>query len=63
MTIRKLLELLQPYAIGAEDCAECEVSIDGALEELVIDCGSDIHRYRLDGKRASSYPFTVDGDA
>lgn len=43
MTIRKIMELLQPYAIGAEDGAECEVTIDDD-GMLVIDMGSDIHR-------------------
>jgi hypothetical protein len=49
MTIRRLIALLQPYAVGAEDGAECEVTVDGDEQELVIDMGSDIHRYRLDG--------------
>lgn len=63
MTIRKLIALLKPYAVGAEDGAECEVSIDGEQCELSIDMGSDIHRYRLDGKHASGYPWTTGGDS
>ena len=48
MTIRKLLALLAPYAEGAEDGYECEVTIDPDDEELVIDMGSDVHRYTLE---------------
>lgn len=46
MTIRDLLALLRSYAVGAEDDAECEVSIDEGV--LVIDMGSDVHRHSLD---------------
>lgn len=45
MTIRKLLAALSGYAVGAQDDAECTVSADG--QELVIDCGSDIHKLCL----------------
>jgi hypothetical protein len=45
MTIRKLLELLRPYAADARDGEECEVTIGDDL--LTIDMGSDIHRYDL----------------
>ena len=51
MTIRKLLALLQPYAVGAEDGAECEVTIDDDEAELVINIGSDIHRLRLNNSQ------------
>jgi hypothetical protein len=48
MTIRKLLEVLQPYAVGASDeDGECEVTIDPETGELVIDMGSDIHRIEV----------------
>lgn len=63
MTIRKLLALLTPYTEGAEDGVECEVTIDGEECELVIDMGSDIARFRLDGTRASGYPWTTGGDS
>lgn len=53
MTVRELINMLQPYAFGAEDGAECEITDvdydgdDGTTPVLVIDMGSDIHRLPL----------------
>lgn len=47
MTIRKLIALLEPYAVGAKDGEECEVFVrDG---ELVVDMGSDIACHWING--------------
>lgn len=48
MTIRKILALLEPYAKGARDGEECEVTVDDD-GFIVIDMGSDIHRYDIRG--------------